>query len=76
MAWRPDPLAKCIDAFTFYWANEVFYAFPSFSILPQVLKKIEYDGAKGILIVPNWPTPVRFPLLKRLLLAEPLHLMK
>ena len=74
VAWRPDPLAKCIDAFTFDWANEVFYAFPPFSILPQVLKKIEYDGAKGILIVPNWPTQVWFPLLHRLLLAEPLHL--
>ena len=74
VSWRPDPLAKCIDAFTFDWAHEVFYAFPPFSILPQVLKKIEYDGAKGILIVPNWTTQVWFPLLSRLLLAEPLHL--
>ena len=26
VSWRPDPLAKCIDAFTFDWAYEVFFA--------------------------------------------------
>ena len=52
----------------------MFYAFPPFSILLHVIKKIEYDGATGILIVPNWPTQVWFPLLRRLLLAEPLML--
>ena len=52
----------------------MFYAFPPFSILLHVIKKIEYDGATGILIVPIWPTQVSFPLLRRLLLAEPLML--
>ena len=52
-----------IDAFTLNWADTVFYAF---SIVTQVLGKIEFDGAKGILVVPNWPTQVCFPLLQRL----------
>ena len=74
ISWVPDPEASFIDAFTIDWSEYMFYAFPPFSILLHVIKKIEYDGATGILIVPNWPTQVWFPLLRRLLLAEPLML--
>ena len=74
VAWMPDNEASFTDVFTFNWATWVFYAFPPFNILLQVIKKIKYDGAKGILIVPNWPTQAWFPLLRRLLLAEPMRL--
>ena len=74
VAWMPDPGSMFTDAFTLDWSRFVFYAFPPFSILARVLKKIEYDGARGILILPNWPTQVWFPLLRRLLLAEPMNL--
>ena len=74
VAWLPDPDANFTDAFTLDWSRFVFYAFPPFSIITQVLKKIEYDRAKGILVLPNWPTQVWFPLLRRLLTAEPVHL--
>ena len=52
----------------------MFYALPPFSILGQVLRKIEYDRAKGILVLPNWQTQAWFPLLRRLLITEPLTL--
>ena len=71
VAWLPDPDALFIDAFTLDWSKFNFYAFPPFSMITRVLRKIEYDGARGILIVPNWPTQVWFPLLHRLLVAEP-----
>ena len=74
VSWFPDPGAKFIDAFTLNWANNVFYAFPPFSIVAQVLRKIEFDGAKGILVVPNWATQIWLPLLRRLLLAPPMPL--
>ena len=74
VAWAPDPEAKYIDAFTLDWSNFMFYAFPPFSILGQVLRKIEYDRAKGILVLPNWQTQAWFPLLRRLLITEPLTL--
>ena len=70
----PDPEASFTDAFTLNWAKLKFYAFPPFAILLQVLKKIEYDEAEGVIVVPYWPTQVWFPLLHRLLLAEPLRL--
>ena len=68
VAWAPDP------EFTLDWSNFMFYAFPPFSILGQVLRKIEYDRAKGILVLPNWQTQAWFPLLRRLLITEPLTL--
>ena len=74
VAGKPDPEACHVDAFTLDWSNVVFYAFPPFSIISQVIKKIELDGATGILIVPDWPTQAWYPLLRRLLLADPLRL--
>ena len=71
VSWMPDPSASFTDAFTLDWSNFVFYAFPPFSMITRVLRKIEFDGAKGILVIPNWPTQVWFPLLRRLLVAEP-----
>ena len=51
VAWMPDPGARFTDAFTLDWSNFVFYAFPSFSMITRVLRKIEFDGAKGILVI-------------------------
>ena len=74
VAWMPDPNALCIDAFALNWSKLRFYAFPPFSILNRVLRKIELDRATGILIVPEWPTQTWFALLKRMLLRPPLRL--
>ena len=39
MAYRPDPGAEAMDAFTIDWSVLKFYAFPPFSIITAVLKK-------------------------------------
>lgn len=55
-SWRPDPNALGVDAFTFDWSQfSLFYAFPPFSLILRVLKKILSDRATGILIFPFWP---------------------
>ena len=54
-SWHPDPRARAIDAFTLDWSNMFFYAFPPFSVIPQVLQKLDGAQAQAILIVPNWP---------------------
>ena len=59
-SWHPDPRAWAIDAFTLDWSNMFFYAFPPFSVIPQVL----------ILIVPNWPTQPWYPTLTILLIQR------
>ena len=55
VAWKPDPHAFAIDAFTLKWSKFFFYAFPPFSCVGKVIQKVLEEGAKGILIVPWWP---------------------
>ena len=61
VSYRPDPEAYAVDAFTLQWTNEQFYAFPPFSLIPMVLKKILDDQATGIMILPDWPTQAWYP---------------
>lgn len=69
-SWFPEPGATMIDAFTINWSNLYFYAFPPFSVILRVLAKIKRDRAEGILVVPNWPNQVWYPLFKSLSVGE------
>ncbi|KXJ22371.1 hypothetical protein AC249_AIPGENE23054 [Exaiptasia diaphana] len=55
-SWRPDPNASFIEAFTHSWENEYFYTFPPLSLIPKCLEKIIVEQAKGVLVIPMWPT--------------------
>ena len=71
-AWKPDPFAKGIDSLVHSWnMYSLAYCFPPFSILHQVLQKIEMDQAEVLLIAPLWPTQSWFPRLLQLLIAPP-----
>jgi hypothetical protein len=52
----PDPNAIAIDAFSMQWNSLFVYLFPPFSVIGQVLKKVEEDRAEAILIAPIWAT--------------------
>ena len=71
VSWKLDPQAWAIDAFTIQWKNINFYAFPPFSIIPRVLRKLQQDQATGIFILPNWPTQAWFPVMLLLLIDHP-----
>ena len=75
VSWRPDPLACRVDAFSFHWnSDNLCYAFPPFSMVSRLLRKVEQDQAEVLLVVPMWDTQIWFPLLLRLLVAVPLVL--
>ena len=74
MAYRPDPAAIAIDAFSVSWADRDFYAFPPFCIISRVLHKIIRDRAKGVLVVPNWASQCWYPRLARMLTQPPVLL--
>ena len=61
VAYRPDPEAVAIDAFSIPWTGLKFYAFPPFSVIPSLLKKIQEDKAEGVCVLPSWPTQPWFP---------------
>jgi len=70
-AWRPDPEAEGIDAFTYSWSNlSDFWAFPPFAVVLRTLSKIRTDKATGIVAAPYWPNQPWFPLFYDLLVGE------
>ena len=64
VSWHPDPKAFAVDAFSISWTSEKFYIFPPFSIIGRVMKKIRMEGTQCMLIVPDWPSQVWYPLIK------------
>ena len=69
VSWKRDPGAIHVDALTFDWHDIYVYAFPPFSLIGHVLRKLEEEKGEALLIVPLWPTRPWFGrILKRLLL--------
>lgn len=70
----PDPEAELVDAFTFSWSNENFYAFPPFALILPTLRKIINDKATGVVVAPLWPAQPGYPMFTSLLCQPPLIL--
>ncbi|KAG8537474.1 hypothetical protein GDO81_024475 [Engystomops pustulosus] len=63
-----------MDAFSHRWNGSLVYAFPPIPLVAKVLRKILLDGARVILICPNWPKRSWYPLLRSLCIQQPLIL--
>ena len=74
ITYQPDPEAYAVNAFCVPWENYVFYAFPPFSIIQQVLQKVVAEKATGLLVVPHWPTQSWWPFLINMLINYPIIL--
>ena len=71
VSWFPDPEALMTVAFSFGWGPFFLYGFSPFCQLNKLLAKIRFDSAKGIFILPVWPTQPWFPAMLHLLAATP-----
>ena len=60
-----------IDELTIDWRKFNLYAFPPFSLILRSLQKIAQDQAKGIFIIPVWPTQTWFSQALQLLCNQP-----
>ena len=74
VSWKPDPDAFAIDAFYVHWGEYNGYAFPPFSLIGAVLKKVYEDQATVLLVAPIWLTQPWFTKLLELLAADPVIL--
>ena len=63
ISYKPDLDAEAVNAFTMSWSDVIFCAFPPFCIIPSVLQKIIKDRARGILVVPDWPSQPWYPII-------------
>ena len=74
ISFRPDPAVEAIDAFSLSWKDLNFYVFLPFSVIALLLQKMQGNQSSGVLVVPDWPTQLWYPILTRLLTAEPVRL--
>ena len=73
-SWKIDPGSEVIDAFTVSWEEMYFYAFPPFSIILKILRKIKRDLAQGIVVVPSWPAQPWLPPFRHMLRKDSIKL--
>ena len=72
-SWEPEPGAVFIDSFMYNWGTEtLIYAFPPFSVIHMVMRKLIQDKAEAIVVVPFWPTQPWFTLFVNILCEEPI----
>ena len=71
VAWKPDPEAVAIDSLSLQWDYLLLYAFPPFSLIGRVLRKIELEHCEGIVVVPYWTTQPWYSKLTRMLIDCP-----
>ena len=74
VSYHPDSEVMHINAFSISWLVWPFYAFPRFTVIGNVLRKIFLDVATGIMAVFDWPTELWYSLLTKLLIDIPILL--
>ena len=52
VSWGPNPGAKYIDALRFPWEKGIYYGFPPFSLIGQILQKLAREGGELVLVAP------------------------
>ena len=76
VSYHPDPEAFAVNAFHQTWVSHKFYAFPPFSIISQVLQKIQKECSEGLVLVPKWPTQTWWSVAMQMLVQPPVMLPK
>ena len=75
MSFYPDAGAEAINAFSQKW-DSFAYLFPPFNLIPRVLRKIQEDKARVVLVVPRLQGAAWFPRLSQMAEKKPLLLRK
>ncbi|CAH1248153.1 C16orf58 [Branchiostoma lanceolatum] len=72
VAWRPDPMAVAVNALDMDWYQlGLAYAFPPFSLVFRVLRKVQTDHATVMLVAPVWRAQAWYPKLLHMLYDRP-----
>ena len=75
-----DPQAVGIDSFRFDWNMEPTpYINPPWSLIPKVLRKLQHDQVRAMMVVPYWPNSSWYPTFHKLVersikITDPLYL--
>ena len=73
MTWYPDQEAVARDAMIHKW-DPLSYLFPPVPLIMKTLQKVKREQIQAILIVPEWPSALWWPILQGMFLEPPLKL--
>ena len=73
-SWQPDPEALHIDSLNISWDKWFGYAFPPFALMSTVLQKIKMEGARVLVVAPDWPTKPWYSLFQEMLITPPIEI--
>ena len=76
MPWRQDPQSISTDALHQDWKNQFCYAFPPFYLICRLLRKVQKDQIKLIIVTPAWQSQSWYPTLLKMAIADPFLLLK
>ena len=72
MAWKPDPDSIATDALLHPWDKECSFAFPPFSLISRVLRKILQEKIDRLIkVTPIWQTQPWYAQLLKMSLQPP-----
>ena len=54
VSWRPQPIAKFIDAFSIESSQFFFHAFPTFCLISKCVLNTVHDQMSGALVILGW----------------------
>ena len=66
MTWEYDPEAVARNALIHRW-DSVTYLFPPVPLVLKSLQKIQEENLTVIMVLPNWPTALWWPLVQELM---------
>ena len=55
-----------VNAFNYDWSEDAGYANPPWSLITRVLRKLCSEGARVILVFPEWPNAPWYPIVREL----------
>ena len=73
MSWYPDSHAVARDAMIHPW-DPVSYLFPPSPMIMKCLQKIRAEKIRAIMIIPQWPSSLWWPVVQEMLVEPPLPL--
>ena len=76
MSWGPDPQSIATDALHQDCKNQFYYAFSPFSLIGRVLRKVQKDQNKLIIVTPVWKSQSWYQTLLKTAIAHPFLLPK
>ena len=72
ISWKLDPFSKGRDVYQRSWEYQNGYAFPPFSLIGRVLRKVQTDQAKLLLVTPTWQSQSWYPCLIQMSVDKPI----